>query len=168
MEQVRPFVNLTRRGQLRRLLVLARQVLSEYDLPIQQVHFHLQATNFHFKVWSADGSQYLLRISADNDTTLLENRIEIFWLQALNREGRVSVVQPLPRRDGEYISLARAAGDDLQRRCVLFRWASGRTLDGKVTLANFHDLGQLMAGLHANAEILSLLAEMQPKCWDRV
>jgi len=168
MEQVCPFTTLTRRGQLHRLLALARQVLAEYDLPTPRVNYLLHATNLHFKVQAADGQRYILRISADNDTTLQENRIEIFWLRDLNREGRVSVVQPLPRRDGEYISLAQVEGDDLLRRCVLFRWVPGRTLDGKVTPANFHDLGQLMAGLHNHAVGLTLPSTMQPKRWDRV
>ena len=168
MEKVRPFSSLTRRSQLRRLLVLARQVLAEYDLPAPRVRYLLQATNLHYKVQAADGQVYLLRISADNDTTLPENRIEIFWLRSLNQDGRVSTVQPLPRRDGEYISLAQAAGDDLLRRCVLFRWVPGRTLDGKINPANFHDLGHLMSGLHNHAEALLLPADMQPKRWDRV
>lgn len=55
MSQARPFSALTRRGQLRRLLGLARQVLGEYDLPAPKINYLLQATNLHFKVQAADG-----------------------------------------------------------------------------------------------------------------
>lgn len=166
MSQARTFSSLTRRGQLRRLLGLVRLVLAEYDLPVLRVNYLLKATNLHFKVQAADGQRYILRMSADNDSTLQENRIGIFWLQALKREGEISVVQPVPRRDGEYISLAQAAGDDLLRRCVLSRWVPGRTLTG--TAGQYRLLGGLMARLHENAAALVLPPDMEPKRWDRV
>ena len=38
------------------------------------------------------------------------NRTEVFWLNAIRRDTNLRVVTPVPRRDGEYISLASMPG----------------------------------------------------------
>ena len=165
---MKPYPQLSTRGKISRLRGLARLVLQEYPLPVSKVRFLAQHTNTLFRVDTAAGKRYALRIYSDEDSTLQDNRTEVFWLSALRRETDLSLAAPLARRDGSFISIVSAPGCPPEERCVLFEWAPGRSLDGRVTPQAYFQLGQLMAGLHNHAESLPLPPEIHPKRWDKV
>jgi Ser/Thr protein kinase RdoA (MazF antagonist) len=165
---LKPYPDLTRLGKLRRLHHLATTVLEEYDLDVKWVKFMVIETNTMFKVQSVEGENYVLRIYSDEETTLAENRTEIFWLQALMRDTDLRVSEPVPRRDGEFISLANVPGVPGEKRCVLFRWIPGRELENYLNPGNYFKLGVVMARLHNHAETLRPLPPfVRPKKWDR-
>jgi len=166
---MKAYNDLTKRGKLRRLRRLALKALEEYDLPIKRVRFFTIETNTMFRVDAEDSQKYVLRIYSDEETTLTENRAEIFWLDALKRDSDLKVTEPVARRDGNYISVVGAPGVPGERRCVLFKWIPGRCLEEQLTPENYFKLGQVLAKLHDHAESLNPLpADIRPKKWDKV
>jgi Ser/Thr protein kinase RdoA (MazF antagonist) len=165
---VKSYDQLTERGQILRLRGLVEQVMQEYDLPVKRIAFLTRMTNFLFRIETAAGEKYVLRIYSDDDSTIVENRTEVFWLNAIQRDTDLRVVQPVRRRDGEYISLAGMPGVPAERRCVLFHWVPGRPLEDQATPAYYDQFGEMMARLHDHSEKLFLPPEIHPKRWDRV
>jgi Ser/Thr protein kinase RdoA (MazF antagonist) len=165
---MKPYSELTHLGKLRRLHRLAVKALQDYDLHVKWVKFLTIATNTMFKVQSFEGDNYVLRIYSDEETTLAENQTEIFWLQALIRDTDLKLSRPVPRRDGEYITIACVPGVPGEKRCVLFKWIPGRELEHDLNPGNYFKLGMTMAKLHDHAESLKPLPlHIAPKKWDR-
>jgi Ser/Thr protein kinase RdoA (MazF antagonist) len=125
-------------------------------------------TNTMFKVQSEEGENFVLRIYSDEETTLKENQTEIFWLEALKEDTDLNVSEPVPRGDGEYITITAVPGVPSERRCVLFKWIPGRALENYLNPENYFKLGETMAKLHDHAETMKPLpAYIQPKKWDK-
>lgn len=166
---MKPYHELTERGKLRRMRKLALVALEAYDLRIKWLKFLTIATNTMFHLQTEDDKHYVLRIYSDEETTLAENQAEMFWLDALKRDTDVKVSEPVARRDGEYITSARAPGVPRERRCVLFKWVPGKTLEEVLCPENYYKLGQTLAKLHTHAETLNPLPPyIRPKKWDKV
>jgi Ser/Thr protein kinase RdoA (MazF antagonist) len=56
-----------------------------------------------------------------------------------------------------------------ERRCVLFKWIPGRTLENYLSSENYFKFGQTLAKLHNHASTLKPLPpHIQPKKWDKV
>jgi Ser/Thr protein kinase RdoA (MazF antagonist) len=93
----------------------------------------------------------------------------MFWLDALTRDTDLKISEPVPRRDGEYITIVTVPGVPPDRRCVLFKWIPGRPLEEDLSPENYFKFGQVLAKLHTHAETLNPLpAFIQPKKWDKV
>jgi Ser/Thr protein kinase RdoA (MazF antagonist) len=165
---LKPFNALTERGQVLRLRRLAEKVVQEYDLPVNRVSFMVRMTNFLFRVETATGQKYVLRVYSDDDSTIEENRTEMFWLNAIQRDTDLRVVKPVRRRDGEYITLADLPGLLPKRRCALFCWVPGRPLEKHPTPALYFQFGEMMARLHNHSEELAVPPQICPKHWDKV
>jgi len=165
---MKPYNELTRQGKLRHLRRLAVRALEDYDLNVKWVKFMTIETNTMFKVQAEDGANYVLRIYSDGESTLKENQTEIFWLEALKRDTDLKVSDPVPRGDGEYITITAVPGVPGEKRCVLFKWIPGRALENYLNPANYFKLGVTMAKLHDHAETLKPLPQfIQPKKWDQ-
>ncbi len=165
---MKPYNELTRRGKLRRLHQLAVKALQDYDLSLKWIKFMTIETNTLFKVQSQDGANYVLRIYSDQDSTLRETQTEVFWLRALVRDTHLKISEPVHRVDGQYITVTSVPGVPGEKRCVLFKWVPGRTLENYLNPGNYFKLGVTMAKLHDHAETLKPLpVSIQPKKWDR-
>jgi Ser/Thr protein kinase RdoA (MazF antagonist) len=125
---MKPYHELTRLGNIRRLRQIVLKALEEYDLRVEWVKFLTIETNTMFQIRSTGGERFVLRIYSDEETTLRENQAEMFWLEALARDTDLKVTEPIARRDGEYITIVSAPGVPEDRRCALFKWVPGRTL----------------------------------------
>lgn len=166
---MKPFDELTRLGKIRRLRPLVFKALEQYDLQVEQVKFFTIETNTMFQIRTEDSEKLMLRIYSDEETTLKENQAEMFWLDALMRSTDLNVSEPVARRDGEYITIVRVPGVPGERRCVLFRWIPGRTLENSLSPENYYKFGQTLAKLHEHASTLKPLPPyIQPKQWDKV
>jgi Ser/Thr protein kinase RdoA (MazF antagonist) len=166
---LKPYEKLTRLGKLRRLRQIALKALTYYDLQLKWVKFLTTETNTMFQIRTRDNQKFVLRIYSDEESTLDENRAEMFWLHALKRDIDLRVTEAVPRRDGEYITIVSTTGVPGERRCILFKWVPGRTLVNYLTSDNYYKLGQTLAMLHDHAERLKPLPpDIQPKKWDKV
>jgi Ser/Thr protein kinase RdoA (MazF antagonist) len=166
---MKSFEDLTRLGKLRRLRKLATKALENYDLQITWLRFFTQETNTMFYLQTADKQKYVLRIYSDEDSTLVENQAEMYWLDAIKRDKPIKAIEPIVRRDGTYITTAEVQGIPGEKRCVLFKWVPGKTLEHYLTPKNYYKLGQTLARLHIHAETLNPLPmHIQPKKWDTI
>jgi len=166
---MKPYSELTRQGKLRRLRQLALTALEQYHLQVKWIRFLTIATNTMFQLQTEDGKKYVLRIYSEEETTLRENQAEMFWLDALKRDTDLRVTEPVARRDGKYITIVSVPDVPGERRCVLFKWVPGRTLENYLSPENYYKLGQTLARLHDHAKTLNPLPpNIQPKKWDKV
>lgn len=166
---IKPYEELTRLGKIRRLRQIVLKALEEYDFQVEWIKFLTIETNTMFQIRSIDGKRFVLRIYSEEETTLKENRAEMFWLDSLMRDTDLKVPEPVPRRDGEYITILSVPGVPPDRRCVLFKWIPGRPLENYLSSENYFKLGQTLAKLHDHASTLkSLPPDIQPKKWDQV
>ena len=169
---MKSFDQLTRLGKIRRQRKLVYHVLENYDIDVAAVHFLADHTNTLFKIVAKDGTRYALRIYSDGETTIKENRAEMFWLNAIARDTDLKITQPIPRKDGELLNVVNGIdGLPADQRCVLMSWIPGQALadaKGGLTAENYVKYGQALAKLHNHSETLTLPAHVNPKKWDKV
>lgn len=166
---MKSYDELTKQGKIRRLRHVVFKALEQYEFCVEKVKFLTIDTNTMFQIWVENGEKYVLRIYSEEETTLKENRAEMFWLDELKGDTALNVVEPVARRDREYISIVNVPGVPKDRRCVLFKWVPGRPLENYLSEENYYKFGQTSAKLHNNANSLKPLPSyIQPKKWDKV
>src|SRR5262245_40342189 len=142
---MRPFETLTHRGQVRRLRRLAVKALTAYPIDELRLTPLIHEDNTTFRVDSANGERYVLRIHRHSRKTPAEVRSEMLWLAALRQETELVAPVPVPTRDGDLVTIASVAEVPEPRICVLLRWVSGRFLDAELTPAHLERVGAFMA-----------------------
>jgi Ser/Thr protein kinase RdoA (MazF antagonist) len=147
---------------------LAIKALADYDLDQAWVKFLADDTNISFKMQTHTGESFVLRIYSDEETTLAENEAEVFWLNELKGDTDLQFAEPVQRKDGGYITIAKQAGVPGEKRCMLFTWVPGRPLEQNLDKDNYFNLGVTLAKLHDHAESLRPLPKsINPKKWDK-
>jgi Ser/Thr protein kinase RdoA (MazF antagonist) len=143
---------LTVHGQARRLRALALEALQHYDLEAVRVRLVTNDFNGIFRVDTAAGRKYILRVALPEGGHHLANlRAEMAWLAALRRDTDLSVPCPLAARNGELVVQAESKGVPEPRWCTISSWVPGTDLSRRQTPANLRALGRLSAQLHAQA-----------------
>ena len=169
---MKPYDQLTRLGKIRRQRQIVMAALQDYDLAVKSVKFLADHTNTLFQVNCVDGARYALRIYSDGETTLKENRAEMFWLNALKRETDLKITEPIARKDGTYLTVINLPGVPPDQRCAVFSWVPGQALEetaGAMNTENYFKYGEALAKLHNHSESLNPLpADISPKKWDKV
>jgi Ser/Thr protein kinase RdoA (MazF antagonist) len=149
---LRPFEDLTLRGQIRRMRTLAWDALAQYDIQVARLCFLGWFTNLMFRVEAADGGAHVLRICTPGWRSEADLLAEVMWLAALENTPEIRAPVLHPARDGSRVVLARAEGVTGDRRCILMRWTPGVNLGKRLDEANLEKMGSLFARLHAQAE----------------
>jgi Ser/Thr protein kinase RdoA (MazF antagonist) len=151
---MKPFQELSNRGQALRLRRLAVAALESYDLQVKRVRLITNDLNGIFRLDTAGGAKYVLRVSIPGDLghTLPQIRSEMAWLAALSRDTGLGVPHPLPARDGSLVTTAQVPGVPEPRHCAVFSWLPGPNLADRLSAHNVVRLGELAARLHAHAE----------------
>ncbi len=155
---MKPYSELTRLGQLRRMRKLAEVALEEYGLSGEKLTFQHYEGNVIFRVDVLDTSsgkdngifvpnRYNLRILSMNDPDATE--AELIWLAALRKETRLLVPEPVPTLDGKLLTTITTPGVPHGRVVSLMRWVDGQQLTSK-SLRPHHARawGQLVGQLH--------------------
>lgn len=109
---------------------------------------HLNAI---FRVDTADGRTYALRVSHPTWRTAEDMAMELLWLQAIHRDTGLCVPVPFATRDGTLTGEVTVAGAPEPRRCAVTGWISGVDLAERLSEDNVHKLGVLSARLHEHA-----------------
>jgi Ser/Thr protein kinase RdoA (MazF antagonist) len=150
---MKAFDALTNRGQARRLRRLALAALEEYDLAVRGVRLISNDLNGIFRVDTAGGERYMLRVSLPEPEghSPAEIRSEMMWLEALHRETELGVPRPVAARSGALVTTAAAPGVPEARHCGVFGWAPGPDLAERMSVENVEKLGKLAARLHEHA-----------------
>ena len=148
----RPFADLTPHGRLRRLRALALVALREYDLDVARCSFVSTGFNTVFRVVTARGESYALRVSPDFRIHADGcEAVEAAWVAALRADAGVRSPLVIPARDGSVVVTAAIDGVPAARTCVLFEWVPGRQLRERMTAGRVREVGALTARLHEHA-----------------
>jgi Ser/Thr protein kinase RdoA (MazF antagonist) len=150
---MKPFYELTNRGRALRLRRMALVALERYDLAVERVRLIDNDLNGIFRVDTAGGRKYVLRVCLPEPGghSLEEIRSEAMWLAALRRDTGLGVPRPLAARDGAFVTTVEVDGVPEPRHCAVFSWVPGPDLADRLTLENVSRQGELLAELHRQA-----------------
>ncbi|MBK7456141.1 MAG: hypothetical protein IPJ46_21185 [Anaerolineales bacterium] len=117
---MKPYSQLTVRGQARRLRVLALNALKHYKLNVARLSLVTNDMNGIFRVDMRAGEKYILRVTLPEGGHDRDHiAAEMDWLAALARDTNLSVPRPLPAKDGSLVVEASAYGVP-KRGCARF------------------------------------------------
>lgn len=145
---MKPFEQLSRRGQAKRLKSLATKALDQYDFELFDIKLVGLFTNAIFRLRTDSGHSYIMRVCNPAWRTKTDLISEIMWLQALSRDTTIRVPEPKPARNGDFIVDSFDASVPETRRCVVMSWIPGSLLGTKLNEANLFMMGTLFARLH--------------------
>ncbi|GII29909.1 phosphotransferase enzyme family protein [Planotetraspora mira] len=147
---VRPYEELGRTGQVRRMRRLAQVAVEAYPVETVRITPLMRGYNTTFRIDTAGGGRHVLRIQRTGGPTAEMVRSEMTWLAALRRDTDLVVPEPVPTRDGDLLTVAESDGVPGARSCVLYRWVHGRFVDDRLTPAHLERVGVLMARLQSH------------------
>lgn len=148
MSETKPFDELSIAGKLRRLRELAVAAVAQYDLRDPEVVYHGFDTNLLYRVTTAAGERFMLRLACPGWRTFEDLRSEALWLEALGRETGVAAPRIVPARSGEYVLPMGRADIPKVWNASLMSWVPGRLLGHYLTERNLEKMGVLFAELH--------------------
>ncbi len=166
---MRPFAELTHRGQVERLRRAARAGLSDFGLdPDASLRLLLLGFNATFRVDDPSHGRFALRINLNSQFDHAGVVGEASWVSALADEGVVAVPRPRRTVDGSLVGSVAVAGLDRPRPCVVYSWLDGPDVGPSATLAQVRALGRLAGRLHRHARTWSLPAGATREVFDRI
>ena len=122
---MKPYSDLTPAGKLRRLHNLALAALAHYDIDHSEIAYHGLDTNLLYRVSSAGGERFMLRLAYPGWRTLEDLQSEAMWLEAIRRNTSIPAPVAIPAACGRWHvanGLARPARKHAPpRRVSLFR-----------------------------------------------
>lgn len=148
---MKPFYELSAKGRIRRLRVLALAALQEYGLDVSGLRFMSDGWNYVFRVETASGEKCVLRISRPGKYGPADVYSEMLWLDALRRDTDLLLPAPLRTREGALFTTQLVDGVPEARHAVVFSWVPGKDLGDALTPANYAATGELLARLHQHA-----------------
>ena len=128
---------------------VAAQALAAYDLsPDSTLRLLQLSENATYSVEDPHaGTRSILRVHRKNYHRPHEIESELDWIDALRRDGDVTVPTVLPARDGRRVVTVDHGG--IPRHVVHFDMVAGVEPDeATVTVDDFHTLGRITAALH--------------------
>lgn len=145
---IRPFDQLSKAGQTRRLRALASEALVAFGLPSAHVRLLHDSFNTVFRVQSAEGS-FVLRVHRPDARGATGLQAELAWLLALRATpGAPQVPEPMATPVGTYLVEVRHPGVPTPRICNLFRWTPGRLLEDALRPERVSQLGGIARFFH--------------------
>lgn len=151
-----------------RLLEVAKLAVARYPLAVEDVHFVVEETNRFYQVTTKSKQRYALKIFDDDSSTLQDNRLEAFFLQALREVSDIAVPEVITAEDGSAIQTIDSDYTPDTKRVAVYSWIDGQDLAGNECKENLQELGRLTALLHQAASKLRVPANLTPRRWDRV
>lgn len=142
---------LSRPTQVRRMRRLAWAALRAYDLGEARLTLLAHMFNTTFRVDTAEGRRYVLRIHRAGTPTVESVGAELSWLAALRRDTDLEVPEPVRTRGGQLLAVASVPGVPAPHICVLFRWLEGRLVDAGLTPMHMERVGEIIARLQNHA-----------------
>ncbi|MGA7730287.1 MAG: phosphotransferase [Chloroflexia bacterium] len=154
---MKPFNTLGKRGQVARLKRVAEKALDDFGMREVSLTPLVHMANTTFRVETADGERYVIRIHTPANGSLTPGRTEdqirseMEWLAALRRDTDLVVPVPVRTRDDKLLTRVEVEGVPEARVCVLFRWVDGRFMDEGLTPRHLERVGIFIARLHEHS-----------------
>jgi len=147
-ETMKPYSDLSPIGRRRRLRDLAVAALAHYDLKSPEIVYHGFDTNLLYRVTTASGERFMLRLACPGWRTFEDLWSEAAWLEALGRETGVLAPRIVPSRAGEVVLPMGQPDIPKVWNASLMSWVPGRLLGHYLTGRNLERMGELFAELH--------------------
>jgi len=145
---MKAYGDLSAAGRLRRLRDCAAAALTHYEIRNPELAYHSFETNLLYRVTTASGERFMLRLAVPDWRTLEDLQAEALWLDALGREATVAAPRILPARSGDLVLPMRGPGVPETWNASLMSWVPGRLLGHYLTERNLGKMGELFAALH--------------------
>jgi len=145
---MKPFKQLTNRGQAKRLKPLVLNALAQYDFEVSSIQLVGMFTNAMFRLRTKSGESYIMRVCQPEWRTKTDLISEIAWLQALSQDTNIRAPEPKATRTGDFIVESTTDGVPEVRRCVVMSWIPGALLETRLNEENLQKMGVLFARLH--------------------
>jgi Ser/Thr protein kinase RdoA (MazF antagonist) len=120
--------------------------------------------NTTYRVTTADGRRFALRIHRPGYQTVEATRSELAWMDSL-RESGVRTASAVVGTDGDPLQTLSLAGE-VVRTAVLFEWIDGVPLSAVGELEPWPRLGELMARIHLHGQRWTRPAWFTRPAWD--
>ena len=127
---------------------LARRALEAYELEATELTLIGHDWNDTFRVETADGKDYALRVYLAQHRSDDEIRVELAWLDALASESVVGVPRPLRSATGSLFEWVQHAEIPEPRRVAVFTWVPGDPLGDDPEPSHVSSFGEGAARLH--------------------
>ena len=143
---------------------LARTVLKDHDLQVTGIDLIAAHSNVKFRVSTADGTGYTLRIGSDPmDAVNLPS--ELAFMKAVGQGTDIPVPSVIPDREGRCVTTLLEPEGDAYHECVLFTWLEGRPVGAAVSVSNYALIGETAAKLHVFSKTWKPPADFRPLKW---
>ena len=153
-----PFQELSYKEQFRRLEILARRALENYDLEVIRLTPLQYRLNAAFKVEAvakdepgADPQKYLLRINSPIFQSETNIRSEMQWLNAIHRDTKLVAPNPLKTTERTLLTTVEVDGVPERRHAVVLHWVEGKSPFDNLTPDILTKLGAYAGKLHKHA-----------------
>jgi len=128
------------------------KALESYDIEVTRLRLITNSWNCVFRVDTADGTRYALRISLPRPERRREIvAAEAHFMAAIGEGTDLVVPKPIPNSAGSLVTEASADGVPQHRDSVLFSWVTGGDLADIASRASYCRLGEMMATMHSFA-----------------
>jgi Ser/Thr protein kinase RdoA (MazF antagonist) len=127
---------------------MASAALHQYALQDAQLDYYAFETNLLFRVTTATGERFMLRLASPGWRTYTDLLSEAIWLQALEQDTQIPVPRILQAKTGEYVLALSRPDIPKTWNASLMRWVPGRQLGHYLNPANLEKMGVLFAVLH--------------------
>lgn len=151
-----------------RLKPLAERALVRYAIEPREVSHLATHSNVMFRVVTDKGRQLVLRVGSPHSNTRSNIDIEVAWLDALNRETALDLVEPQRTVGGLLVVEETDANLGKERPCVLFSWVPGSPMGEGAGPFGYRLLGQMSASLQAHGRSWDPPTTDSVRVWDRV
>ena len=160
---MKPYIDLSYGGQIKRLKQLAKIALQDYGLDAQLTTL-AHRENTTFKVTTHNNS-YALRIYRHNKHGIEEIESELIWLTSILGETDLIVARPILTKHNSLFTIATTPGIS-DRCCVLFQWLPGSFVKTKFTNKKMKQIGQFLAKLHNHSQKFVFPPDFSRPTWD--
>ena len=147
------FDQMTTEDQIASLTDCVEAILATYDLGPHQAESINHEYNSTFKVTTADGTRFALRVNVNSQRTAANLAAEVFWVNSITE---VKTPKPVATKTGELSSQAWHEASGRSLNAVLYTWLDGEELGDEPTDEQLKAAGVAMAKLHETAAQIKL------------
>ncbi len=151
-----------------RLRPLVDRVLDQYAMEVREVTHLATHSNVMFRVVTGKGHLFVLRVGTPHSNTRSNIDIEVAWLDALIRDTRLFVVEPMHSRSGRLVIDEMDHDLGKERSCVLFSWIPGSPMGDGAGPFGYRLLGQMSAALQEHGRTWEPPEVERARSWDRI
>jgi len=150
---IKPFAELSRSQQRRRLHESARDALDQFGIGQASVRLINYDFNATFRVEpTKTKARFALRLNVNSARTTADVRAEAAWVAELANEPDILVPTPQASIEGDVAVEVSCAGVNKPVPAVLYSWLDGPDLGERASLKSLSELGRVAARLHTHAE----------------